>query len=192
MKKIIILLGLTFILTGFKSNEVKELNPQNSSFKAINFYLKTLVITHSSVVRKPGIYGFSGVEVYKVTNNNRSLVTSFGNKSVYFFNTTEDKAFPGIKDIYYNLPKTPNYLREFRIPLADWNNTNIKYEVRFWHHLKGKILGSNLNFGKHSETLDLRELITIKKTKLLKVGKSYGNNVKTSNASNSLIEVEIY
>ncbi len=162
MKKLILFLAviLVFTLSSFITiRQSIQRDFQNTNNTTIKFKLDRIARPHSSVLHSVKMYGFVGIQVFKVTANKTQLLKSFGDKSQYFFNTTEDKAFPYTGDVIYHMPDSPTNIREFLIPTSDWNNPNIKYEVRMWHHLKGKITGSNLDYSKYSQTYDLKKLI---------------------------------
>src|SRR5690606_37636865 len=68
------------------------------------------------------IYGFAGVQVIKLTRNGSEEIKSFGHKSQYFFNTTEDKIVANGSS--YNFPNTLDYLREFIIDKEDLTSSD--------------------------------------------------------------------
>ena len=66
------------------------------------------------------------------------------------------------------------FIREFQISQADWNNPNVRFEVRLWHHIKGKITGTNRDYQKHSSTFNLNT-IGVNRDNKIWVGKDYNN-----------------
>lgn len=142
--------------------------------RMVKVSLLKIIRGNNFTTRLEELYGFVGIEVYKVTNSGSTLLKSFGNKNQYFFNTTESSAFPGNIFGKYSFPNQPNYEREFQISTADWNNPNIRFEVRLWHHIKGKIYGPNRDYEKYSETFNLNSIGVDRKNKIW-VGKDYKN-----------------
>jgi hypothetical protein len=126
--------------------------------------------------RNPELYGFVSIQVYRVTNGNRQEIKSFGNKSPYFFNTTEDNAFP--KPIHDFPSNSVAYYRDFIISTDDLNNSDVDIEIEITQHLKGKVIGSNYDYGKDKEILNL-ETIQLDQRENFKnnfiVGKNYAN-----------------
>lgn len=171
MKKTIVLIIIIYGLYSSFTTFNKKSN-QTANKVTLKFDLESVAKENGSVLGSANIYGFVGIQVFKVTSNKTELIKSFGDKTQYFFNTTEDKSFPNGSDYLYVLPESPNYIREFLIPTSDWNNSAVKYEVRLWHHLKGKRTGKNYDYGKYSQTYDLKNLmnsfskreITVRKT----------------------------
>lgn len=139
----------------------------------IRISLLKIVGENVAPVRFADFYGFVGVELVKLTGEASTLVKSFGNKPAYFFNTTEDKAFI-TNGLIHNLPDQPDYRRDFVIDAADWDNPEIRFEIRLWHHLKGKVNGPNLDYGKFSDKFDLKT-IRLDKYSNIWVGKNYVN-----------------
>lgn len=176
MKKFFVLILIIFGLFSSFTTSNKKVD-QTVNKVTIKFDLETVAKENGSVLGTASIYGFVGIQVFKVTSNKTELIKSFGDKSQYFFNTTEDKSFPNGTDYLYNLPDSPNNIREFLIPISDWNNPAVKYEVRLWHHLKGKRTGKNHDYGKYSQTYDLKNLMTSFSKKEI--------NVKKTNKSSS-------
>ncbi|MEZ4876021.1 MAG: hypothetical protein R2805_00480 [Flavobacterium sp.] len=88
----------------------------NSSSKKILFRIQAKSIylnEHGVNPSNVSLYGFVGFELYKVTNNSRVEVLSFGNKSKYLFNTNENQAF--VEGSTYIFPNQPTYYREYEI-----------------------------------------------------------------------------
>lgn len=163
----------------------------NAQTVTIKVELQSIQIPHKTVLRSPSIYGFVGVQVFKVTNAKTESLKSFGNKPQYFFDRTEDRAFPYNGDVIVVLGNKPDYIREFQIPLADWNNPNVKYEIRIWHHLKGKITGPNYDFSKHSETFDLKQVLANNSNKIINVGKGFSFKSTKSSTAYSFVTTSI-
>lgn len=110
-------------------------------------------------------YGFFGCKLYKVTQNGRELVNSFGNKEANFQNTTENSS--NLLGKNENLPNSPTYFREYNLNNADLNNKNIKFELELYMHMKAKTAGTNMNYGYKKEVFRLDQVklddnITIK------------------------------
>ncbi|HQA73431.1 hypothetical protein [Flavobacterium sp.] len=129
----------------------------NSSSKKILFRIQAKSIylnEHGVNPSNVSLYGFVGFELYKVTNNSRVEVLSFGNKSKYLFNTNENQAF--VEGSTYIFPNQPTYYREYEISEADWNNNNIQFELKVFHHIKAEKFGSNRDGKYFSETLDFK------------------------------------
>jgi hypothetical protein len=101
--------------------------------RTVKVSLLKIIRGNNFTTRLEELYGFVGIEVYKVTNSGSQLLKSFGNKDQYFFNTTENSAFPGNLFGIHSFSNQPSYEREFQISAADWNNPNIRFEVRLWH-----------------------------------------------------------
>lgn len=110
----------------------------------------------NSIVTSPDLYGFAGFELKKITQAKTEDVISFGNKSKYIFETTENA--PLTKDkIAYNFPDQPSYYRDYIISKADWESPNISFEVVVFHHLRTKEHGQiNGNCGYRKETYNLK------------------------------------
>lgn len=107
--------------------------------------------------RFPDLYGIVSVDIIKVTQNNSESVASFGNKTKYLLNSTEDYAFRHGND-GCAVPNSPQYTREYNISSQDWNDRNIKFEIRVTHHIKGKINGPNQDYEKYTEVFDLKSI----------------------------------
>lgn len=171
MKKFIVIILIIFGLFSSFTISNKNLN-QTANKITLKFKLVEVAKPFGSVLGSASIYGFVGIQVFKVSANKTELINSFGNKTQYFFNTTEDKSFPNGTDYLYVLPESPNYIREFLIPTNDWNNPSIQYEVRLWHHLKGKRTGKNYDYSKYSRTYDLKKLMNSFSKKVITVSKT--------------------
>lgn len=168
-----------------------------TSNKTLKITLLKIIRGNNFTTRLEELYGFVGIEVFRVTNSGSQLVQSFGNKDKYFFNTTEDNAFPGNIFGKYSFSNQPNYVREFTINEADWNNPNVQFEIRLWHHIKGKIYGPNRDYGKYSETYNINT-IGVDRNKKIWVGKDYNNGENTDSIldldflnSRALFKIEI-
>lgn len=103
------------------------------------------------------VYGFFGCKLYKVTQSGRVLVNSFGNKSADFYNTTENNTNKLLSKNKV-FPNTPEFLREYIISNADLNNSQIKFELELYSHLKAKTVGTNINYGYKKEILRLDQI----------------------------------
>lgn len=171
MKKTIVLIIIICGLLSSFTTSNKKLD-QTANKVTLKFDLEFVTKENGSVLGSADIYGFVGIQVFKVTSNKTELIKSFGDKTQYFFYTTEDKSFPNGSDYLYVLPESPNNIREFLIPTSDWNNPSVKYEVRLWHHLKGKRTGKNYDYSKYSQTYDLKNLMTSFSKKEISVGKT--------------------
>ena len=130
----------------------------------------------TNVLRNAELYGFGGIRVYRVTNTERVEVKSFGNKPAKVFDRTENNPYSKSR---YDFPlNNVEFQREFIINKADLNNPNVDIEIEVYHHLKGKIVGSNYNYGYHKEILNI-ENITLETREVVKdiffVGKNYSN-----------------
>jgi hypothetical protein len=127
---------------------------------------------NSAIKRLEDLYGFVGIELFRVTSSGSKLLKSFADRNKYFFNKTEDTPFAtNFLGICF-FPNQPNYIREFQISEADWNNPDVKFEIRFWHHIKGKIYGPNRDYGKFSEVINLKT-VKVDKDNRIKLGKDY-------------------
>lgn len=184
-------------------NNVKSIkqglrNTYNASTnRTVKVSLLKIIRGNNFTTRLEELYGFVGIEVYKVTNSGSQLLKSFGNKNQYFFNTTENSAFPGSLFGIHSFPNQPNYQREFQISEADWNNPNVHFEIRLWHHIKGKIYGPNRDYSKYSETYNLNTIGVDRNNKIW-VGKDYKNGENTDSVldldfknSRALFKIEI-
>lgn len=165
--------------------------------RTVKVSLLKIIRGNNFTTRLEELYGFAGIEVYKVTNSGSQLLKSFGNKDQYFFNTTENSAFPGSLFGIHSFSNQPNYEREFQISAADWNNPNIRFEVRLWHHIKGKIYGRNRDYTKYSETFNLNTIGVDRNNKIW-VGKDYKNGENTDSIldldfknSRALFKIEV-
>lgn len=172
-------------------------NPNVSSNKTIKVSLLKIIRGNNFTLRLEELYGFAGIEFYKVTNSGSTLIKSFGNKDQYFFNTTESNVFPRNVFGIHVFSNQPNYNREFQISAADWNNPNVKFEIRLWHHIKGKIYGPNRDYGKYSETYNLNSIGVDRNNKIW-VGKDYKNGENTDSVldldflnSRALFKIEV-
>lgn len=114
-------------------------------------------------------YGFAGIKIYRVTNSGREEIKSFGNKSQYFFEKTEDNAFENNSKTPFTFSETPEYYRDFEINKSDLNNPNVKIEVELWHHIKVKVAGPNGDYEKVRETLTLERLIQLQNFTICKI-----------------------
>lgn len=118
-----------------------------------------------------------GFELYKVTSNSRVEVLSFGNKSKYLFNTNENQAF--VKGSTYVFPNQPTYYREYEISEADWNDNNVQFELKVFHHIKAEKFGPNRDGKYFSEILDLKKIklntnLVAKREYVQEFGEYYG------------------
>ena len=172
-------------------------NYNANSNRTVKVSLLKIIRGNNFTTRLEELYGFVGIEVYKVTNSGSTLLKSFGNKNQYFFNTTENNPFPGNIFGTYSFPNQPNYQREFQISTADWNNPNVRFEVRLWHHIKGKIYGPNRDYVKYTETFNLNTIGLDRNNKIW-VGKDYKNGENTDSIldldfknSRALFKVEV-
>lgn len=164
---------------GLRSNA-----PANST-KTIKISLIKIVKGNNLIYRLEELYGFAGVQLFKVTNSGSELIKSFGNKPDYFFELTENNPFPGNLLGKYSVPNQPNYTREFQVSQADWNNPNVRFEIRLWHHIKGKIVGPNRDYNKYSEIFDLNTM------KLDRDGKIWvGNDFKNGKNYDSILDID--
>lgn len=103
------------------------------------------------------IYGFAGVQVIKLTRNGSEEIKSFGHKSQYFFNTTEDKIVANGSS--YNFPNTLDYLREFIIDKEDLTSSDTEMQLKLFFHLKKEQLGPNKDYKYKTKTLNLKTLV---------------------------------
>lgn len=172
-------------------------NPNVSSNKTIKVSLLKIIRGSNFNLRLEELYGFAGIEVYKITNSGSTLIKSFGDKDQYFFNTTESNVFPRNLLGIHSFSNQPNYSREFQISATDWNNPNVRFEVRLWHHIKGKIYGPNRDYEKYSETYNLNSIGVDINNKIW-VGKDYKNGENTDSIfdldflnSRALFKIEV-
>lgn len=170
-----------------KTNKVVAIsNPTQSSTASNNtntgkkskyrFHLRDLSGGEFTSLRKPELYGFVGIQVYRVTSNGREKINSFGNKGDYFFNLTENQAFSD--DSKFEIPETPEYYRDFEILDSDINNPNVDIEVVIFHHFKGKITGSNYDWEKISQTFTIERYLELSN---VYIGKACVNGVAKEN-----------
>lgn len=163
-----------------EDNSVKSIkqglrsNVKTTANKTLKISVLKIIRGNNSTFRLEELYGFAGIEVTKVTSAKSELLKSFGDKTQYFFQTTESNPFGGNLFGRYSFPNQPNYVREFEISQADWNNPNVRIEIRLWHHIKGKIYGTNRDYQKYSEVYDLRNIGVDRDNKIW-VGKDYQN-----------------
>lgn len=172
-------------------------NNQVTTSKTIKVSLLKIIRGNNFTTRLEELYGFVGIQVFKVTNSGSQLMKSFGDKDQYFFNTTENNAFPGNLFGIHSFSNQPNYVREFEISEADWNDPNVRFEIRLWHHIKGKIYGPNRDYAKYSETYNLNTIGVDRNNKIW-VGKDYQNGENTDSVldldfknSRALFKIEI-
>ncbi|GMQ27655.1 hypothetical protein [Algoriphagus confluentis] len=153
-----------------------------SATKKITFRLGSIMASDIPSHRNPGIYGFAGINVYRVTSSGREEISSFGNKAPNYFDRTENNPFPRDSRYAYqvDLPDSPEYTREFTISTQDLNNPNVDIEVEIWHHVKGKVLGPKYDMVYFKEILNL-ENIRIESGNLLRVGQEYRNGQRQGN-----------
>jgi hypothetical protein len=168
-----------------------------NSNRTLKISLLKIIRGNNTIYRFEELYGFVGVEVFRVTNSQSVLVASFGNKKQYFFDTTENSTFPRTIFGSHVFANEAQFIREFQISQADWNNPNVRFEVRLWHHLKGKIIGTNRNYQKTSSTFNLNT-IGVNRDNKIWVGKDYNNGENTDSIfdidfanSRALFKVEV-
>ncbi len=143
-------------------------NPTPASNEIIKIRIRaTYVNTASnSILTNPGLYGFAGIQVSKVTSNATAEVTSFGNKSFYLFQTTDAKPLSEDKKAF-SLPDQPTYYRDYHISKSDWDNQNIVFEAKLFHHIRTKEKAQlNLDCGYKSITFRLKDVALNKTIKL--------------------------
>ena len=113
----------------------------------------------NSILTEPDLYGFAGFDVKKLTQTKTEDVLSFGNKTKYIFEKTENSPLI-IDQIYYQFPDNPSYYRDYVISKADWENPNIYFELVVFHHLKANEHGQiNGDCGYVKEVYNLKNLI---------------------------------
>lgn len=104
------------------------------------------------------VYGIWGVKLFKVTQNSRVIVNSFGNKNdvVYNFNRNSSRV---IKAKSHQFSNSPDNFREYIISNAELNNPNIKFEIEIIAHPKSKkTVGSDLDYGRQKKVIELKNL----------------------------------
>ncbi len=165
-------------------------NTNTSKKTKYRFHLKDFSGGAYSSFRNPELYGFVGIQLYRVTSNGREKINSFGNKGDYFFNLTENQAFSN--DSKFEIPETPEYYRDFEILDSDINNPNVDIEVVVWHHFKGKVSGSNYDWEKISQTFTLERYVELSE---VFIGKACVNGVVKENHltpnSKSYVKIKI-
>lgn len=102
------------------------------------------------------LYGFVRFELKKLTASSSTLVKSFGDKSKYLFEKTEDSPLI-VRARSYQFPNEPTYYRDYIISKSDWENNNIQFELTVGHHLKVVAVGSNLFCEKQNEIISLKK-----------------------------------
>lgn len=102
------------------------------------------------------LYGFVRFELKKLTASSSTLVKSFGDKSKYLFEKTEDSPLI-VRARSYQFPNDPTYYRDYIISKSDWENNNIQFELTVGHHLKVVAVGSNLFCEKQNEIISLKK-----------------------------------
>lgn len=107
------------------------------------------------------LYGFAGFEPKRLDNSGTTIIKSFGNKSKYIFDTTEDRVITEKRGIGFE--NTPEFYRDYIISRADWGNPNYAFELEAFHHLKYKRVGPNEHCDKVRKDFDLRQLVTLNK-----------------------------
>lgn len=111
----------------------------------------------TSVITNPDLYGFARFELKKITINQSTNVNSFGNKSKYIFEATEDNPLK-LSAVLIDFPDQPTYYRDFYILKSDWDNNDVKFELTVAHHLKTKEQGQlNGSCDKYQETFNLKK-----------------------------------
>lgn len=180
----------TALLAGKPHPEVSNIQPEIPEDEVPeDKELKIRVVINKADIREgaqnfPGLYGFAGVEIKKVTRKESLAVASFGNKSPYFFNLTSDQAMKTETVGTKHFAGSPVYERVFYIPRQEWEDPETGLEIRLFHHLKGEVsLRPNYDYQKHSETFDLKLLIRQNKNELV-IGKDYIQNEHVSRNSN--------
>lgn len=158
--------------TTIQQGLTSDANPSNNS-KKVTVKLLHLKEGNGVFNRFPDLYGIVSVDIIKVTQNSSESVNSFGNKSKYLLNSTEDYAFRHGND-GCAVPNSPQYTREYNISSQDWNDRNIKFEIRITHHIKGKINGPNQDYEKYTEVFDLKT-IPVDGSNNIWVGYNYKN-----------------
>lgn len=148
------------------NKELPKATTQTTSTNANSGTTKYLVSAVSINASEDKIYGFFGCKLFKVTASGREQVQNFGNKSSDFYNTTENNENKLLSK-RQTFANSPEFFREFILNYADVNNSNVKYELEIYSHMKAKRTGaSNLNFGFKKEIfrldqIKLNELINI-------------------------------
>ncbi|MEZ4786668.1 MAG: hypothetical protein R2790_02000 [Flavobacterium haoranii] len=173
--------GTKVVKNNKELSKIVETNQSNNSLsKKISFKIQAKSIylnEHGVNPSDVSLYGFVGFELYKVTSNSRVEVLSFGNKSKYLFNTNENQAF--VKGSTYVFPNQPTYYREYEISEADWNDNNVQFELKVFHHIKAEKFGPNRDGKYFSEILDLKKIklntnLVAKREYVQEFGEYYG------------------
>lgn len=159
--------------TSTTTNTTTNTTGKKSTYR---FHLSDFSGGEYSALRNPELYGFVGIQLFRVTNNERVKINSFGNKSEYYFNRNENQAFA--TDSKFDISETPDYYRDFEISDSDLNNPNVDIEVVVFHHFKGKVTGTNYDWEKVSQTFILERCLQLNR---LFVGKACENGVCKEN-----------
>jgi hypothetical protein len=147
--------------TSTQQNNSTTNNENEIATKRYRFGVYRAYKGETAVIRSPDLYGFASIKLFRVTESQRIEIKNFGNKSVYFFNLTEDNA-PGGATIDF-AENNANYYRDFIINTSDLNNDEVDIEVEIVHHLKGKLVGTNENYGYHKSVFNLEEIVLDKR-----------------------------
>ncbi|MFN4198368.1 MAG: hypothetical protein ACK4FS_04995, partial [Flavobacterium sp.] len=129
------------------NSTVQNTSNSNSQNTKLKVYLKNMTSNEK------GVYGIWGVKLFRVTNNSRTLVNSFGNKNELIFNYNRDNS-KLINSTNYTFSNTPENYREYIISTADLNNPNIKFELEVITHPKiKKTIGSDIDCGREKQII---------------------------------------
>ncbi|WP_127125087.1 hypothetical protein [Pseudoflavitalea rhizosphaerae] len=104
------------------------------------------------------VYGFAGVQVFKLTQHGSQEIKPFGKKSQYYFNTTENNIVASNSLHRFNI--TLDNLRDFIIPVEDIQSNDTELQIKIFMHLKHKKLGSNKDYRYKTVTYNLKRINT--------------------------------
>lgn len=146
--------------TANSSSQTQTNTPTNQSSSTSTTGQQTKVkVWFKNLTSSEGdVYGIWGVKLFKVTQNSRVLVNSFGNKSDMIFNADRNSS-KVIKQKSYQFPNSPEHFREYIISNAELNNPNIKFEIEIIVHPKSKkTVGSDMDYGRQRSVYDVGTL----------------------------------
>lgn len=140
------------------TNTASQTNSSSSSTTTSNQNTKVKVWFKHLSSSEGDVYGIWGVKLFKVTQNNRVLVNSFGNKNDVVYNADRNSSRV-IKPKSHQFSNSPDNFREYIISNAELNNPNIKFEIEIITHPKSKkTVGSDLDYGRQKKIIELKNL----------------------------------
>lgn len=111
-------------------------------------------------------YGIWGIKVFRLTNNTRTIVSSFGNKSDMVYNQTRNSSRVIIAD---DTNLSLEHKREYILDNRDLENPNVKFEVEVVIDPKSKSHkeSEDVHYGRKKAVFEIDKLDLIKKQESL-------------------------